>query len=95
MLGWTLNRNPEKQQLNVSKPRLTQSIIELLGMNDTKKAATPYRSYLQLHTRSTYEPSLDLMRYPYSSAVGALLYLIDYTRNELAYIVNVLSQHMR
>ena len=62
-----------------------------------KVVCTPLTNLFKLSTRqcpSTKEEVEDISKVPYASAVGCLMYVMVYTRSDLAHAISVVSKYV-
>ena len=79
-------------EIVLSQKRYSREIVEEFGMGGAAPAETPMEPGFQWGRSGEDEPFEDGDRY--RSAVGALLYLANNTRPDLAFSVGVLARHM-
>ena len=74
----------------VRQKKYTKSILEKFGMKDCRPVHTP------IVNESSEEGKADdeTIKFPYRSAVGALIYLMSGTRPDIAYAVGVVSRSL-
>ena len=92
IIGWTIKRNGSA--VHISQPHLAETFLHILDMLKCNPKATPYAVGLNLQEAQEEETILNHTRYPYSTAIGVLRYLVDSTRPDLAYITGALARHM-
>ena len=75
--------------IKISQAAYTRKILEQFSMSECRPCATPIISSEKAETDDN-EP----VKFPYRSAVGALLYLMTGTRPDIAYAVSVVSRNL-
>lgn len=91
-LGMKIERDRPARVITISQCRMITDLLSKYGMDDAKTRAIPLSPSTRL-SKDEGEP-LDTHIYPYSSLVGALLYITVCTRPDIAYPVGVLSRFM-
>ena len=74
----------------LSQPGLTKQLLEMMGLVDCNSTKTPISGPLFSHHDSQDH---DNATFSYRSALGMLMYLVNNTRPECAYAVNVCAQY--
>lgn len=80
-VGLHITRDRVDQKLYLSLPSYIGSILSTFGMMDCNPSTTPTDSNCRLFASSS--PSNEI--FPYSEAVGSLLYLMLYTRPDISF----------
>jgi hypothetical protein len=91
-LGMSIRRERSAGKLWVGQPKYALGVLQRVGMQDCKPRSTPFDASIQL-SKMTGEPE-DEIRAPYQELVGALLYLSNCTRPDLAHAVGLLARFM-
>ena len=79
----------------MSQEKYTEAILKRFGMSDCKPSSTPFVNGTSLVKANDEEHRRFLQRdFPYSQAVGSLLYLAQTTRPDLCWLVSKLSQFL-
>lgn len=89
-LGMTIERDRVNRTILLGQERATLDLLEKYGMTDCKPKSTPLSGIPSAADGEV----LDTKIYPYSSLVGALLYLSVCTRPDISHAVGVLARHM-
>ena len=74
----------------LSQPGLTNQLLQMMGLADSNPNKTPISSPLFSHHDSQDH---DQNSFSYRSALGMLMYLVNNTRPECSYAVNVCAQY--
>ena len=92
---WTLEKLPhDKEDLELQQLDIKIDLSHYIHMGKTGNIyLLVYVDDILITTKDEGEP-LDTERYPYSSLIGALLYLSVCTRPDIAYAVGALSRYM-
>jgi histone deacetylase 1/2 len=78
--------------IKLTHENFIKTLISKYDMEDAKPRTTP----MSVHTKLTKDDGtpLDVHKFPYSSLVGALLFLASTTRPDIAFTVSALSRYM-
>ena len=90
ILGIKVVRDKIRKTITMSQELYTQQIISKFGMQDCKDAESPFATGLELKRHDG--PS---EVFPYSQAVGSLMYLMLGTRPDIAHAVGVVSRYTK
>ena len=93
-LGMEIVRDRERRTLKLHQASYAQRIVERFGQKDAKPRALPMDKGERMTAEGNGKP-LDKERYPYSAAVGSLLYLTACTRPEVAFVAGGLARYMQ
>jgi hypothetical protein len=80
------------KELWVGQTKFARETLERFGMKECKSKLLPFHVNVKLSKH--WEDVLDTAVYPYSELVGTLLYLVGCTRQDLDFVVGVLSRFM-
>ena len=90
-LGLEINRDAEGN-IKVGQSAYAKKILEKFGMSRCRPCSTPItKSEKELNGNETEQEDV---KFPYRSAVGALMYLMTGTRLDIAYAVGVASRSL-
>lgn len=88
ILGMQIKRNREKGVLTIDQYSYIENLLDKYGMKDCYTIQSPMETGLKLKkSETTINQNI-----PYQSLVGALMYLVQGTRPDIAYPVHYLSQ---
>lgn len=90
-LGIEINQQPDGS-IKISQGAYTRKLLEQFGMSNCRPCETPIIKS-EKETESDESPS-EQVKFPYRSAVGALMYLMTGTRPDIAYAVSVVSRKL-
>ncbi|KAH9657209.1 hypothetical protein KPL70_022963 [Citrus sinensis] len=97
ILGVQLKRDRKNGILSLTQHKYFRKVLEKFNMDKCKPVQTP----LPFHFRLSYQqcPNSDaekteMNKFPYSSAVGCLMYAMVLTRPDLSHAVSVVSMYM-
>ena len=97
-LGIEIEREKKKSVMTLSQTKFIRAIIQRFGMENSKGADTPMvtnQAERKTTSERRVESTLDLrQKIPYREAVGALMYLTNCTRPDIAFSVNMLARKM-
>lgn len=88
-IGINIKRNRETGFIIISQEKYIKLILERFGMSDCKPVQTP----MEVNTKFDKRPENEDSNFPYTEAVGCLVYLVQVTRPDITHAVNKLSQH--
>jgi hypothetical protein len=93
-LGMEIVRDRERRSLKLHQASYARRIVERFGQKDAKSRVLPMDKGERL-TAGGNGKLLDKERYPYSAAVGSLLYLSACTRPDIAFVTGALARYMQ
>lgn len=90
-LGININRNRSEGIIKLDQEDYIQSLLKNFGMDECRKTSAP----MEISGRSSNSPEQQIKTsdIPYQSAVGALLFLVQATRPDLAFAVSTISKY--
>lgn len=91
-LGMSVTRDRRSRTIKIGQERMISDLVAKYGMEEAKTRIIPLSPSLRL-SKDEGEP-LDTRVFPYSSLVGALLYITVCTRPDIAFAVGALSRYM-
>ena len=97
ILGMEIRRDREARKLWLSQKNYIRKIFERFNMQDTKFVSTPLANYFKLSESQCPKDEKELeemSEVPYASAVGCLMYVMVYTRPDLAHAMSTVSMDM-
>ena len=89
-LGIDISRNRTNRTLSLSQSTFAQDILEKFGMEHAKPLSTP----LPNESIKPFEPDRGHFECPFLQVIGAITFLVTWTRPDLAYAASALSQFM-
>lgn len=89
-LGVEFKQDIVSKEITMCQRRYAEEVLERFNMKDCKSISTPLDANSKLEARK--ETSDEDMNFPYQSLIGSLMYLAIFTRPDIAYPVNALSQ---
>jgi len=96
ILGMEIKQYREKMKLWLNQRKYVKTILQRFNMQDSKPVKVPILVGVKLYVEQslkTQEEEED-MRVPYASVVSNLMYVMVYTRLDVAHAVEVLSRFM-
>ena len=90
-LGMLITRDRAAKTIKLSQPRHINDLLAKFQMTDAKPYETPSSAAIKLTAEG--EP-LDTTVYPYSTAIGSLMYIASCTRPDIAQAVGALARYM-
>lgn len=90
ILGISIQREGDTGPIKMSQRKYVEDILKKFGMEDCKTTSTPlepYEVFSQENTETEFNTKV-----PYRELVGALVYLSNATRPDIAFAANILSQ---
>ena len=96
IIGLEVKRNREKRTIHISQGAYVRKLLERFGMKDCKSIDTPEDCNKRL-CKLGFEGVCtkgDVDATKYSSAVGALIFLVIGSRGDIAHAVSTLSRYM-
>ena len=96
ILGIKIQRDRKKGLLRLSQSSYIEKVLQRFGINP-KLVIIPLTQYCKLFrgdSAKTEKEKADMVRVPYASAVGSIIYLMICTRLYLARSVNIVNQYM-
>ena len=98
LLGVEIERDRMSRQIKLRQSAYIRTILTRYGFQDVKPVTTPMDTHIQFTEEmapTTDEQIEEMKKRPYAAAVGALRYLADMTRPDLAYAVGILAKFLR
>ena len=97
ILGMEIHRDRTLGRLWLSQHSYVKRVLERFNMDNTKIVRTPLANHFRLSTNQC--PKIDdevkdMSKVPYVSVVGCLMYVMVYTRPDLAHVVNLVSKFL-
>jgi hypothetical protein len=95
-LGLNMERNKPNRQIFISQQHTTLNLLEKFGTSNCNPASTPADPNARLSAflvPSSEGEKVDMNKIPYSSPVGALLYLANATRPDISYAVGQTAKY--
>eukprot|EP00253_Pinus_taeda_P026063 PITA_26063 len=97
ILGMEIKRDRIKRKLWLNQMRYVGTILQRFNMQDSKPVKVPIHVGVKLYVEQcpkTQEEEEDISGFPYAREVGSLMYVMAYTRPDIAHAVVVLSRFM-
>uniref|UniRef100_A0A5S6QKH9 Reverse transcriptase Ty1/copia-type domain-containing protein n=1 Tax=Trichuris muris TaxID=70415 RepID=A0A5S6QKH9_TRIMR len=90
-LGIQFKQNEKKGTISMCQRSYVLNLLKRFGMQNCKPATTPLAPNLKL-TKPLTVSKEEMLRFPYQTLIGSLMYLAVATRPDIAYAVSSLSQ---
>ena len=90
-------RNRTTRTLFLSQEKYVNKVLEKFGMLNCKPVSTPMAAHFRLSSQqcpSTESEQTEMLKTPYASSVGCLMYAMVLTRPDLSYAVSLVSRFM-
>ena len=97
LLGMQIKRDRKRRLITLSQSEYIKETLEKFKMTNAKSVATPIEVGGQLNKDmcpKTNEDVLEMSRVPYRSAVGSVMFLMTYTRPDIAFAVGQVSKFL-
>ncbi|KAH9680944.1 hypothetical protein KPL71_026750 [Citrus sinensis] len=97
ILGVQLNRDRKNGILSLTHHKYIRKVLEKFNMDKCKPVQTPLPSHFRLSCQqcpNSDAEKAEMNKFPYSSAVGCLMYAMVLTRPDLSHAVSVVSRYM-
>ncbi len=91
-LGMEVERNRDQRLLHINQIKYLKEILKRFRMEECKPIGIPFDPKVKLQRNANGND--ELKGFPYQQALGSLMYAMLSTWPDLAYLINVLSQHM-
>jgi hypothetical protein len=91
ILGMRITRDRQKHTLHIDNQVHIEKLLDKFGMRQCKPANTPEEQMKLVPTASEEEEKVDKVMY--QSMIGALNYLVQTCRPDIAHAVNTVSRH--
>lgn len=95
ILGINVTRKGPTGNIKLTQTKYIQSLLNKFNMTECKPVATPMEISTVLTKQSspqTNEERIQMQNVPYRELVGALIYLSNVTRPDLAFVASALSR---
>ena len=95
ILGISVYRDSNIGKIEISQKRYVEKLLNKFGMTDAKTVNTPMDSSQKLTkdlSPTSKEEILEMQEKPYRELIGALIYLSNTTRPDIAFAVSTLSR---
>ena len=87
ILGIKITRTPDG--ISLSQSHYVDKMIERFKDHGIKENTNPFLPHVHLHKNT----GTGIRQLEYSQIIGSLMYLMNYTRPNIAYVVSKLSRH--
>ena len=97
ILGMKIQRDRTSKKVYLSQKGYIDKVLERFGMQKAKPVQTPLASHFRLSILDSPQSEEDekaMSQFPYSSAVGSMMYAMVCTRPDIAQAVSVVSRYM-
>jgi hypothetical protein len=97
ILGMEIKRDIKSSLLFLSQEKYIEKVLHRFNMHDAKFVSTPIASYFKLSALQcpTSKDDIEYMlRVPYSSVVGSLMYIMVCSRPDLSHAMSLVSRYM-
>ena len=94
ILGMKISRDRKNKKLWLSQESYIEKVLERFNMSKAKAVCSPLAGHLKLSSKQcpTSEKDMkEMSNVPYASAVGNLMYVMVYTRPDIAHAIGVVS----
>lgn len=96
ILGMKVTLDREKKIIHVDQSKYINEMLLHFGMGDCHPISTPLDSNQKVSGEMCPEDEAEkqeMAKYPYREAIGSLLYLVQVTRPDINFVVNLLSRY--
>ena len=96
ILGIQIYRDRSKRMLGLSQSRYIVTIVKRFNIKNSKKCLIPMRHEISLSRSmppNTLEERANMDRIPYASMIGSIMYVMLYTRPDIALALSVISKY--
>ncbi|KAL0458871.1 UNVERIFIED_CONTAM: Retrovirus-related Pol polyprotein from transposon TNT 1-94 [Sesamum latifolium] len=97
ILGMTIERNRKTSTIFLNQKSYVKNVVENFSMTTAKPTPVPLAAHFQLCKNQSPNSETEKERmkiFPYSNAIGSVMYLMVSTRPDIAYAVSCLSKFM-
>lgn len=94
ILGIDIKRDRNEGVLYLSQSSYLKKVAQKFKMNEAKTVNTPIGGHFKLSAVQDVSECIDTERFPYSSAVGSIMYAMVGTRPDIAYAIGLISRFM-
>jgi hypothetical protein len=97
ILGMKITRDRSNRKLFLSQKEFALKVIHRFGMEKAKVVSTPLAAHFKLSaalSSTSNGERIYMENFPYSSAVGSLMYLMVCTRPDIAQAISVVSRYL-
>lgn len=92
MLGIQITRDRPNRKIRITQSECTSEALKRFRMEDTRTVSTPMDKSTLALLDAYGEPAAEGV--PYRQAIGSLIYLVSYTRRDLAFTIRRQSQYL-
>uniref|UniRef100_A0A1J3F7G4 Retrovirus-related Pol polyprotein from transposon TNT 1-94 n=1 Tax=Noccaea caerulescens TaxID=107243 RepID=A0A1J3F7G4_NOCCA len=94
ILGIDIKRDRKEGVLYLSQSSYLEKVVKRFNMGEAKSVNTPIGGHFKLSAVKEVSECIDTEKYPYSSAVGSVMYAMIGTRPDIAYAIGLISRFM-
>lgn len=97
ILGMKIVRDRKNERLWLSQERYIEKVLERFNMSKAKLVASSLASHFKLSSQqcpTSENEKQEMIKVPYASAIGSLMYAMVCTRPDLAHAVGVVSRYL-
>ncbi|CAL9112903.1 unnamed protein product, partial [Musa textilis] len=97
ILGMEIKRDRGVGKLFLTQKNYIKKVLERFGMKNAKPVSTPLASHFRLsaaQSPQSFEEEEYMVKVPYSSAIGSIMYAMVCTRPDISQAVSVVSRYM-
>lgn len=97
ILGMNIVRNREEGTVEINQTEYHQKIVRKFNLDNAKSVSVPLAQHFRLSKEQSPkndEERIEMLKIPYSNAVGSLMYSMTCTRPDLAFAMSVISRYM-
>ena len=94
-LGFQIKQNQEAGTLSIDKRAYIEAMVEKFGLTNAKPVSMPMEvntQYSIQQSPSTLKKTTQMMKVPYSKAIGSVLWLVVISRLDTAYTIGIYSK---
>ena len=94
ILGMEIMKDRSKGVLYLSQRKYIEKVVQRFSMSDAKGASTPLASHFKLSKKlcpQTKSEEEHMVRIPYTSVVGSVMYAVVRSRPDIAHAVSLVS----
>ena len=98
ILGMRIKRDRKQRKLWLSQEDYVEKVLKRFNMENAKAVSTPLAAHFKLSKQlcpTTQEARDEMIRVPYASAVGSLMYAMVCTRPDIVQAMGAVSRYMQ
>ena len=97
-LGFQIKRNRESGTLSINQKAYIEAMVKIFNLTNAKPVSMPMESsahYSIQQSPSTLNQTAQMLKVPYSEAIGSVLWPVVISHPDVAYAVGILSQFIQ